>query len=55
MPNEHPVDTHTCTLLNTACSMIVLLLSFMVSTLSRVHGVFDGFKINFKLTLIKRP
>ena len=55
MPNENPVDTHKCTLLNTVCSMIALLLSFMVSTLSMVHSVFDGFKINFKLTLIKRP
>ena len=46
---------HVCILLNTVCSMIALLLSFMVSTLSRVYSVFDRFKINFKLTLIKRP
>ena len=49
-------NTCTCTVLNNyVCSMIALLLSFMVSALSRVHTVFDGFKINFKLTLIKRP
>ena len=48
---------HTRTLLNTVCRMIALymLLSFLVSALSMVHSVFDGFKINLKLTLMKRP
>ena len=62
LPNVNVIKTvlistyiHVCILLNTVCSMIALLLSFMVSALSTVHSVFDGFKINFQLTLIKRP
>ena len=62
LPNVSVIKTllistyiHVRTLLNTVCSMIGLLLSFMVSALSMVHSVFDGFKINFQLTLIKRP